>query len=166
MAINSLKDVYQDQLQDLYSACKQSHEVTVELAEAAKNGELKDALHAGAEGIKDGLTKLEELCRAHDLDPEGEHCKGMEGLVAEARAHGLEEDFSDHDAQDAMIITQYQRMVHYALAGYGCLLAFAKRLGNDADVRTLETLLDDTYDGDRRMTQIATAGGVNRAAAA
>ena len=165
MALNTLKDVYQDQLQDLVSACKQSHGVTRDLANAAKNGELKAALNAGADGIKDGIEKLETLCKDHGIDPMGEHCKGMEGLVAEAKAHGLEEEFGDEDAQDAMIITQYQRMVHYALAGYGCVLAFAKRLGLDDDAKVLTKLLDDTYDGDRRMTHIATEKGVNKAAA-
>lgn len=164
MALNDLHDVYHDQLQDLVSACKQSHGVTVELASAARHGELKSALMSGADGIQDGFTKLEELCKAHEIDPMGEHCKGMEGLVAEARAHGLEEDFGDADAQDAMIITQYQRMVHYALAGYGCLLAFAKRLDLNEDAAALEKLLDDTYDGDRHMTEIAVNGGVNKAA--
>jgi len=166
MAINSLKDVYHDQLQDLWSACKQSHKVTEKLADAAKNADLKSALTDGADGIKSGQEALAKLCRAHDLDPQGEHCKGMEGLVAEARSHGLEEDFSDRDAQDAMIITQYQRMVHYALAGYGCLAAFASRLDLHEDARIISKLLDETYDGDRRMTAIATTEGVNRAAAA
>ena len=165
MALNNLKDVYLDQLQDLYSACKQSHGATKELAGAAKHAELKSALEDGVKGIAQGLEHVEKLCRAHDVDPNGEHCKGMEGLVAEARAHSLEEDFGDDDARDAMIITQYQRMVHYALAGYGCLVAFAKRIGANDDAQTLQKLLDETYDGDRRMTEIAVEGGINRDAA-
>jgi ferritin-like metal-binding protein YciE len=89
----------------------------------------------------------------------------MEGLVAEAHAHVLDAEFGNDDVRDAMIITQYQRMVHYALAGYGCLVAFANRIGKDGEAAQLQTLLDHTYDGDRRMTQIATEGGVNKAAA-
>ena len=118
----------------------------------------------GANGITDGMEKLQQLCSNHGIDPAGEHCKGMEGLVREARAHALEEEFGDEDAQDAMIITQYQRMVHYALAGYGCLVAFANRLDLDGDGEVLQTCLDQTYDGDRRATEIAT-NGVNAAAA-
>ena len=57
-----------------------------------------------------------------------------------------------------MIISQYQRMVHYALAGYGTVVAFANRLGLDGDAAQLQACLDDTYDGDRRMTKIATSG--------
>jgi ferritin-like metal-binding protein YciE len=89
----------------------------------------------------------------------------MEGLVNEVDAHVLEADFGDDATRDAMIITQYQRMVHYALAGYGCLLAFANRLNLDQDAAILQKQLDETYDGDRRMTAIATDGGVNKKAA-
>jgi ferritin-like metal-binding protein YciE len=87
----------------------------------------------------------------------------MEGLVAEARAHALDAQFGDSAARDAMIVTQYQRMAHYAIAAYGCLRAFADRLKLDDDGATLQAMLDSAYDGDRRMTQIAT-DGVNRAA--
>ena len=164
MSMNSLKDVYHDQLQDMYSANKQSLDVVVALGRAATDKDLSEALIAGSNGISEGMDKLAEICNAHDIKPSGEHCKGMEGLVAEAKAHVLNEDFGDDDVRDAMIITQYQRMVHYALAGYGCLVAFANRLGKDEDGAVLQECLDQTYDGDRRMTEIAT-GGVNKAAA-
>ena len=163
MALNSLKDVYIDQLQDLWSACSQSRDVTQSLAKAATNDDLKKALEAGAKGITDGMDAVQKLAKTHGFDPEGEHCKGMEGLVAEARAHSLEEDFGDDDARDAMIITQYQRMAHYAIAGWGCCKAFANRLGLEDDVELLDECLGNTYDGDEHMTAIAT-GEVNPAA--
>ena len=165
MAMNNLKDVYLDQLQDLYSACKQSLDATTKLGRAAKDQDLSEALIDCSQGIAEGMEKIASLCNDHGIDPTGEHCKGMEGLVKEAHAHALEEDFGDDDARDAMIITQYQRMCHYALAGYGCLVAFANRLGLDGDGAVLQECLDQTYDGDRRMTEIATKGGVNKAAA-
>ena len=165
MTLENLKDVYHHQLQDLYSGCKQSLDVTTELGRAATDKELSEALIAGAKGISEGMDQLKSLCAKHDLDPEGAHCKGMEGLVKEARAHGIDEKFGDSAVQDAVIITQYQRMVHYALAGYGSLLAFANRLGLDEDGAILNKLLDETYDGDRHMTAIATRGGVNQKAA-
>ncbi len=165
MALNSLKDVYLDQMQDIYSACQQSFEATTELGRAATDKELSEALIAGANGISQGMETLAKLCADHDVDPEGEFCKGMQGLVKEARSHAIDEDFGDDDVRDAMIITQYQRMVHYALAGYGCLVAFANRLELDGDASLLQECLDQTYEGDRHMTKIATKGGVNAAAA-
>ncbi len=164
MALNNLKDVYKDQLQDLYSSCKQSRGITNRLHEAASNDELKSALADGVSGIEAGMKDLEELCRRHDCDPNGSHCKGTEGLVAEAESDVFKEEFGDDDTRDAVIISQYQRLAHYAIAGYGTLLAFAKRIGASEDVSILEKCLDSGYDGDRRMTEIA-ASGVNAEAA-
>ena len=164
MAMNSLKDIYVDQLQDVYSACKQSRDITRKLHEAATHDALRDALADGVSGIEDGMAELEKLCRKHGVSAEGEHCKGMEGLAAEAKAHVLDAEFGDDDVRDAMIITQYQRMAHYAIAGYGCLKAFARRLDLDDDSSVLDECLDACYDGDDRMTDIA-MGEVNKDAA-
>ena len=164
MAMSGLKDVYVDQCQDLYSACKQSLEATRALEGAAKNTDLREALQAGAQGIQDGMGKVEAIVRSHDADPTGEHCRGMEGLVKEARAHALEEEFSDDDARDAMIIAQYQRMAHYAIAGWGCLAAYARRLGLEEDAATLRGNLESTKQGDEHMNQLAESQ-VNPAAA-
>lgn len=163
MTINTLEDLFHDQLQDQWSANTQALNVLTQLGEAAQDSDLSKALIAGSNGIQQGIRTVEEICNRHGIAPNGEDCKGMAGLVAEARAHALEEDFADPDVRDACIITQYQRMVHYALAGYGSLVAFANRLGHDQDGAKLQDCLDHTYDGDRTMTAIAT-GGVNAAA--
>ena len=163
MAIAHLKDVYLDQLEDIYSANNQSMKVTKDLADAAQDSGLKEALHAGVEGIEEGMATLKAIITAHGGDPKGEFCKGMEGLVKEARSHGIEQEITDPDARDAMIITQYQRMAHYAIAGYGCLVAFAKRLDLEDDAQKLQKCLDATYGGDDHMTKLA-VGGINKAA--
>jgi len=164
MTISTLKDLYVDQLQDLYSANRQALKVTRELAEAANSDQLKSALEAGADGIEQGMDHIKRLIENHDANPRGEHCRGMEGLVAEARAHGLEADISDEDVRDASIIAQYQRMTHYGISGYGTACAFASRLGLEDEAEVLEQCLEDTRGGDKKMTAIA-SGEVNPAAA-
>jgi ferritin-like metal-binding protein YciE len=163
--MNDLKDLYLDQLDDLYSACGQSRDATVELEKAATNATLKEALHKGHHGISAGMDVMAGILRDHGKEPGAEHCMGMEGLVKEARKHALEEEFGDDDVRDAMIISQYQRMAHYAIAGYGTAKAFAKRLGFEEDVDLLDRHLGNTYDGDEKMTELA-QGGINDAAAA
>lgn len=123
-----------------------------------------DALEAGAVGIEDGIKTLTAILETHGTSPKGEHCKAMEGLAAEARSDALRQEFGDDDARDAMIIAQYQRMTHYAMAGYGTCVAFAKRLGQEDDAKMIQHCLDKTHDGDRRFTHIATHG-VNAVAA-
>lgn len=160
--MKTLHDVYHLQLQDAHSACKQSLAATMELGRAAENKELSEALIAGANGITKGMDDLKSLCAEHDLNPNGHHCGGMEGLVKEAREHAINDDFGNPDARDAMIIAQYQRMAHYAIAAYGTLRAYANRLGLDGDGSTLGHMLDTAYDGDRTMTELATGkDGIN-----
>ena len=110
-------------------------------------------------------TKVKSLIEGHKADPTGEFCKGMEGLVKEVKAHAINADITDGDVRDASIIAQYQRMAHYAMAGYGTAAAFAERLGLTNDAATLRKCLDDTQSGDRRMTGIA-VGTVNAEAMA
>jgi ferritin-like metal-binding protein YciE len=157
MTLGTLKDLYLGQLQDLRSANAQALEVTEALATAATNAELKDALDAGVAGIRNGMQTVEDLVSAHGADPAAVFCQGMQGLVAEARAHALEEDIPDTDLRDLMIIAQYQRMLHYAIAGYGSALVFARRLELVEEARTLETCLEKTRSGEVRMSGLAAA---------
>ncbi|MGY6551006.1 MAG: DUF892 family protein [Erythrobacter sp.] len=163
MTVQTLKDLYIEQLQDIYSANSQSLEVTRKLRDSATSKSLTNALDAGATGIADGMDKVKQLILDHGAKPDGEFCKGMEGIVKEAKAHAINADFTDDEVRDAAIIPQYQRMVHYALAGYGTVTAFARRLKLTDDEKVLRSCLDDTYDGDRTMTAIA-SGEVNEAA--
>lgn len=165
MSPSNLEDLYIDQLQDLYSADKQALEITRKLRDRAHNGELRDALDRGVKGIEEGINTLSSIIRAHEQDPTGEFCNGMQGLVREAKEHALEADIADDDVRDASIITQYQRMAHYGIAGYGCVSAFARRLGLKTEAERLRTCLTRTRDGDKVMTQIA-EGQVNEAATA
>lgn len=164
MPLDSLKHLYIDQLQDLYSADRQARAVVKEMCETASDADLKDALNRGINGIEDGMQALKDLITRHGADPTDEHCKGMEGLATEARKHAVQKEFGAEEVRDASIITQYQRMAHYAIAGYGTALAFARRLDLVDDVKVLQECLDATYHGDGEMSAIA-EGHVNEKAA-
>ncbi len=165
MSISNLTELYIDQLQDIYSANKQALEATKGLRSVATSEELRSALEDGVTGIQQGSEQIKGLIQGHDQDPNGEFCKGMEGLVKEAKAHAINADIDDKDVLDASIIAQYQRMAHYGMSGYGTATAFAERLGLDGDAATLRKCLENTRSGDKRMTGIA-VGSVNKDAAA
>ena len=165
MAVKNLNDLYLHELKDLYNADKQAKAIHKKLHKAAKNEKLRDALESCIEGIDEGMEMLTNICESHGKKPTGMTCKGMKGLVEEAKHHVMEEKFGDEDAKDAAIIAQSQRMTHYAIAGYGTAAAFAQTLGYKDDVKKLKECLKNTYGGDKRMTKIATSG-INRKAKA
>ena len=164
MARNTLRDIYIEQVQDMHSACIQSDGITRRMAEIATAEDLKEALLDGVRGIERGRDTMAQLARAQNAEAAGAHCRAMEGLVAEAQDELFGTDYTDDDTRDAMIVAQYQRMAHYAIAGYGTIRAFANRLGLTAERDAAQDCLEKSYDGDRRFTEIAT-GHVNRDAA-
>jgi len=164
MTMRTLEDLYIDQIKDMWSANRQMADVIPELIESAHDEELKASLKRSQKGIDAHTRDLAELCERHGAKPSGEHCKGMEGLVSEVRKHAIELD-ADRDVQDASIITQFQRMSHYGIAGFGTAKAFAKRLNYDDDAKTLDKDLDSIYGCDSYFTKLAITD-VNKDAAA
>ena len=151
----SLKDLYLHEIKDIYSANKQAAEATAMFGRKIKDADLKAKLEQAVDAIRDNNAELETIAQSHDKKASGLHCKGMEGLVEEAKKHVLHSDYADEALREAACIAQFQRMTHYALAGYGTANAYAKALGDKKGSKHLQKLLDDGYEGDRAFTELA-----------
>ena len=155
-ATKSLKDLYLHEIKDIYSANKQAAEATGMFARKLDQKDTVEKLEKAVEGIKSNNEHLATIAEAHGKKASGVHCKGMEGLCEEAKKHVLHSDYATDDLRAAAAISQFQRITHYALAGYGTAHAYAKELGDKQGMKTLKTLLDDAYEGDRAFTDLAT----------
>ncbi|RYY13108.1 ferritin-like domain-containing protein [Methylobacterium sp. WL30] len=162
-APTSLKEVYLDEMQDLWSANDQMVRAAQQLTGQASDPKLKQMLEHSVGGIQKHTDVLKSLIQANGGETKPEHCKGMEGLVAEALKHGIKEAPSDGKLRDVQIIAQYQRMSHYGLAGFGSAAAYAKALGRSDDAVKLKQAVDEIYKGDTMASQLAES--VERAAA-
>ncbi|SEL26916.1 Ferritin-like metal-binding protein YciE [Roseateles sp. YR242] len=163
--ISNLSDLYISELKDLWSANDQMARALKKISPQATNAKLTQLLQEAQAGIADHTALLKALIANQDEEVSKEHCKGMEGLVSEALKHVIEEPPEQGPVLDAQIIAQYQRMTHYGITGFGTVAAFAKALGLDDDGRQLEEAVDDLYDADELMTELAVAA-VNQDAAA
>ena len=150
-----LKDVYADEMKDLWSANDQMLKVLKKITSKASDAKLKDMLTKSQEGISTHTDVLKELIAGQDEKVSKEHCKGMEGLVAEATKHVLEEGPKKGALLDVLIIAQYQRMTHYGIAGFGTAAAYAKALGLKDDEKKLKAATKEIYGGDEYMTKLA-----------
>jgi ferritin-like metal-binding protein YciE len=150
-----LKDVYVDEMKDLWSANDQMTKVLKKITSKASDAKLKEMLTTSQEGIAKHTAVLKELIAAQDEKVSKEHCKGMEGLVAEATKHVLEEGPKKGPVLDVIIIAQYQRMTHYGIAGFGTAAAYAKALGLTDDEKKLKEATKEIYGGDEYMTKLA-----------
>jgi ferritin-like metal-binding protein YciE len=151
----SLQDVYIDELKDLWSANDQMLKVIKKITSKASDASLKDMLTKSQEGIASHTAILKELIAGQDEKVSKDHCKGMEGLAAEAIKHVVEEGPEKGPVLDVLIIAQYQRMTHYGIAGFGTAAAFAKALSLKDDNKKLRDATKDIYASDAFMTKLA-----------
>ncbi len=152
-----LKDLYIDELKDLWSANDQMQRVLKKIIPKASDDKLKKMLEKSQDGITKHTDIVKELISAAGEKVSKEHCKGMEGLAEEASKHVLEEGPDKGPALDAVIITQYQRMTHYGIAGFGTAASFAGTLGMKDDEKRLSQATKEIYGGDEYMTKLAEA---------
>ena len=155
MALASLKDLYFDELGDLYDAETQMIRTLPRLVEAARAPELREALKKHCDESRLHLERLELIFTHWGERRRSKPCAGLAGIVQEAdeRLNQAETD----DARDAAIIGVAQRIEHYAIAAYGCARTYARRLNRLDEARLLQETLDEEGRTDRRLTEIAEA---------
>jgi len=159
--MKNLKDLFEHQLKDLYSAETQLLKALPKMAENATDAKLKKAFEAHLEETKEHQQRLEEVCKELEIKPTGETCKAMKGLIAEAEAF-LKED-AEKEVRDAGLIADAQRVEHYEISGYGTVVRYAKELGYDSIAKKLQKILDEEYKADEKLDKLA-EGRLNKKA--
>ena len=155
--IQSLLDLYVDELKDLWSANDQMARALRKIAPTATDGRLRSMLEKSPEGIATHTDLLKALIANQGDEVSKEHCRGMEGLVAEALKHTVDDGPEPGPLLDAAIIAQYQRMTHYGITGFGTVAAFAKALSLENDAQQLSDAVGDMHGADDLMSDLATS---------
>lgn len=153
-APENLEDCYTEELADNWSANDQMREIVTQLAAAAGDKKLKTRLEKAVTGIEKHTKVIQQLLKDCG-ESEPEHCKGMEGLVKEAKKHALDAKIKDPDVRDVVIVSQYQRMCHYGICGLGTAKAFAEALGKKDHVAKLDKVVAEIYGADENMSDLA-----------
>ena len=153
--ISTLKELYVDELKDLWSANDQMSRALGKIAPKATNPKLSSMLTKSQSGIAKHTELLKSLIEAQSETVKKEHCKGMEGLVAEAIKHTVEDAPAAGPVLDAAIIAQFQRMTHYGITGFGTVAAFAKALKDTNAYNKIESAVKDMYKADDLMSELA-----------
>jgi len=156
MAMETLHDLYVEELRDLYNAENQLLKALPKMAKAATTPELKAAFEEHFEVTRGQVNRLEKIFSDLDESPKGKKCKAMTGLVDEES--DTVGDADTEAVKDAALIASAQKIEHYEIAGYGCVRSFARMLGyRDAEVLLQETL-NEEGEADKKLTELAEAG--------
>jgi ferritin-like metal-binding protein YciE len=168
MGFNSLKDVLQEQLEDLHSAETQLVQALPKMAQSAHHDELRQAFEHHLEETREHLKRVEDALGELGVSHPNEVCKGMQGLIAEGEE--MMSMSGDPTAKDAALIAAAQRVEHYEIAAYGTARQLADDCGFDGIKDLMDQTLDEESQADKLLTKIATGGmfkaGVNQQATA
>jgi ferritin-like metal-binding protein YciE len=151
--LNTLADLFEHELKDLYSAEQQILQALPKMARAAEHQELRQAFEEHEQVTRDQVRRLDMIADDLGLDLKGHKCKGIEGIIKEGEE--MVQAKGDSDVRDAGLIGAAQRVEHYEIAGYGTARTFARRLGHDRAAELLQQTLDEEGTTDQRLTRIA-----------
>ena len=153
MTIDTMDDLFLEQIEDLYDAEKRLVKALPKMAEDSTSQALRQAFESHLEQTRGHVQRLETIFRQLGKDPKAETCEAMKGLIEEG-----EDTIGDIDnlaLRDAGAIAAANRVEHYEIAAYGSAKSFAKTLGYQEAVSLLEQTLQEEKEADKKLTSIA-----------
>ncbi len=153
MKLETLEELYIDELKDLWSAEKQILQALPKMIRAVEHKELKRAFKTHERQTRQHVKRLERVCRKLGVSPRGKKCEGMEGLLKEGS--GLIGERPDQDVLDAGLLSAAQHVEHYEMAGYGTVRTWARLLGRKDEAAILQQTLNEEGETDHLLTKLA-----------
>jgi ferritin-like metal-binding protein YciE len=154
MKTTSLRDLFEEELQDAYDAENQLIKALPKMAKAAASDELRQGFEEHLEQTRQHVQRLEQIFEQLGEDAKGKKCKGMEGAIKEG-SEIIKEKGMEDAVKDAALISAAQRVEHYEIAAYGTLRTWANLLGEEEAVSLLEETLNEEKETDQKLTQLA-----------
>lgn len=153
MKLESLRELFVKELQDLYDAENQILKALPKMAKEASEPELKQAFEEHLEQTKGHVERLDQIFEKLGEKSKGKKCKGMEGLLKEGKE--LMSEDAEPAVLDAGMICAAQKVEHYEMAGYGSARTFAHMLREDEAARLLQQTLNEEGETDKKLTKLA-----------
>ena len=164
MQLNTLRALYEHDLQDIQDAETQLTELLPRLAQAVTDEELKKQFRTHGEQSRVHRERIEAILKGIGTKRDGVKCEGMRGITREAEPFLDGKDINPM-IRDAALLAVAQKIEQYELAGYGALRTYAHILGERDAEGTLQKTLNEEGRADDLLTRIAEKS-VKRAAEA
>lgn len=152
---SGLQKLFEDQVADLYYAEKKLVTALKKMAGKADHERLAEAFMSHREETEGHVKRLENVFELIGKKAKGKKCDAIEGLLKEAE--GIMEDFKGDPALDAALICAAQKVEHYEIGSYGCLVTYAAELGYKEAAKLLHANLKEEKAADEKLTKLAEA---------
>lgn len=153
MELDTLKELYVEEIKDLYSAEQQIIKALPKMIRKASNPKLQRAFTRHLRETERQAKRLERIAKALGIKPTGKKCVGMEGLIEEANE--LISEKPEPEVLDAGLLAKAQHVEHYEMAGYGTARTYARLLGYEEQADLLQQTLDEEGATDHLLSALA-----------
>ena len=161
--MDTLKDMFEDMLKDVYFAEQTVLKALPKMAKAAQSPELKAGFADHLKETQGQITRIEQIFAILGKKPAAKECPAMLGLVAEATE--LMDDVEPSPLLDTGLAAHARAVEHYEIARYTALYEWAETMGMDAVCDLLAQTLDQEEACAETLTALA-ATALNPAALA
>lgn len=151
--MKTLKDLFLNELCDIYDAEHRIIKALPKMIKAATSDELKKAFQTHLQETEGHVTKIEKVFKIFGEAAKGKKCEAAVGLLKEGDE--LAEEFKGSQALNAALISAVQKVEHYEIATYGCLHEWAGQLGKEKAAALLNLILDEEKSTDNLLTELA-----------
>jgi ferritin-like metal-binding protein YciE len=151
--MKTLKDLFLDEVADMYDAERRIVKALPKLVKAATCEKLKAALQDHLKETEGHVTKLEQVFQSLDQKATGKTCKTTVALLEEGG--DIVTEFKGSPALNAALISAAQKVEHHEIASYGALHEWAKLLGNLKAADLLEEILGEEKAANATLTELA-----------
>jgi ferritin-like metal-binding protein YciE len=149
-----LHELFVDELRDILGGEKQLLKGLKKMADNAINESLKTAFTEQYAQTEGQIERLKQVFSSIGLTARAKKCKAMEGLLGEADEI-IESFAEDTQVLDAALIAAAQKVEHYEIASYGCLVTYAKLMEHTDAEQLLAQTLEEEKQTDVLLTDIA-----------
>lgn len=152
-AINSLQELFEQELKEAYDAELQLEATLPTFIKAPHSLTLKKALEEQLQDTRNQISRIENIFSMINLKPERCPCGAMAEMIT--RAHQLLSISCDKTIKDVVLIGFVQKMKHYEIALYGSLIVFADILSLAEPDKLLVITLEEEKKINYHLTEIA-----------
>lgn len=159
--MSALKELFEDQLKDIYYAEKKIVKALPKMAKKASSPTLKAGFERHLEETEGQIERLDEIFELLDKPARGKRCPAIDGLLEEGTE--IMEEHEPGAGLDAALAGAAQAVEHYEIARYTTLVNWASELGLKGAGKLLAETLTQELATDEALEELAT-GELNAAA--
>ncbi|SER29527.1 DUF892 family protein [Natrinema salaciae] len=152
MSLDTIQDLFEHGLEDIYHAEHQLLDALEELERNTERDEISQAFSDHREETQGQIDWLEAVFDEFGEPPEKEECEGIEGLLEEY------EEFASMEPSQAVMdyhnMAAAEKTEHYEIAAYGNLIPLADQLGMDKAADLLEENLREEQEALEELIEL------------